>query len=85
AMVIAVLAILKAGCVYVPFDPASPPARFQAMIRIAGITGILTDELFANTAADLIAQAPTALTNVDIGINEDLSWPAVSVESRITS
>ena len=85
AMVIAVLAILKAGCVYVPFDPASPPARFQAMIRIAGITGILTDELFANTAADLIAQAPTALTHVHIGINEDLSWPAVSVESRITS
>ncbi|WP_370530076.1 AMP-binding protein, partial [Serratia sp. ME43] len=43
ARVIAMLAILKAGCVYVPFDPASPPARFQAMIRIAGITGIATD------------------------------------------
>lgn len=85
AMVIAMLAILKAGCVYVPFDPASPPARFQAMIRIAGITGIATDALFADTAAALIAQAPTSLAHVHVAISEDLSWPSTPVESRITS
>ncbi|MEL5457949.1 AMP-binding protein, partial [Serratia ureilytica] len=71
--------------VYVPFDPASPPARFQAMIRIAGITGIATDALFADTAAALIAQAPTSLAHVHVAISEDLSWPSTPVESRITS
>jgi non-ribosomal peptide synthetase component F len=70
-MAIAVLAILKAGCVYVPFDPASPPARLRDD-SYRRHHRHLDRRAFANTAADLIAQAPTALTHVYIGINADL-------------
>jgi amino acid adenylation domain-containing protein len=43
-MVIALLAIVKAGCAYVPIDPEYPAARIEFMIQDAGVPLILTQE-----------------------------------------
>ncbi|MFJ5633363.1 amino acid adenylation domain-containing protein [Streptomyces goshikiensis] len=43
-MVIALLAIVKAGCAYVPIDPEYPAARVEFMIQDAGVPLILTQE-----------------------------------------
>ncbi|MEV7080280.1 amino acid adenylation domain-containing protein [Streptomyces sp. NPDC093516] len=43
-MVVALLAIVKAGCAYVPIDPEYPAARIEFMIQDAGVPLILTQE-----------------------------------------
>lgn len=42
-LVSAILGILKAGCVFVPLDPAYPDDRIAAMIRTIGMKLIVTD------------------------------------------
>jgi amino acid adenylation domain-containing protein len=45
-LLVAVLAISKAGAAFVPIDPAHPPGRIAAMFEDAGVTTIVTtDEL----------------------------------------
>lgn len=41
-LIICLVAILKAGCVYVPMDPGHPPARLQFMIDDTGAPVVLT-------------------------------------------
>ncbi len=41
-MLVALLAILKAGAAYVPLDPAFPPARLQAMLDDSGARWVVT-------------------------------------------
>lgn len=41
--VVAILAILKAGCAYVPLDTTYPPERLQAMLADKTITVIISD------------------------------------------
>ncbi|WP_084628338.1 amino acid adenylation domain-containing protein [Amycolatopsis nigrescens] len=43
-LVVAVLAVLKAGSAYVPLDPAYPPARLHDMIRDSDPAVVLTQE-----------------------------------------
>lgn len=45
-MVVGILAILKAGHAYVPFDPSYPADRIQYMIRQSGIAEVLLQEKF---------------------------------------
>jgi len=47
-MIVALLAILKVGCAYVPLDPIYPAARLQYIIEDAGITHLLCHEATAN-------------------------------------
>ncbi|WP_225821758.1 non-ribosomal peptide synthetase [Streptomyces naphthomycinicus] len=42
-LVAALLAVLKTGAVYVPLDPALPPARLERMAEAAGASVVLTD------------------------------------------
>jgi amino acid adenylation domain-containing protein len=58
----AMLAILKAGGVYVPLDPTYPPARRDFMIEDAGVRTILTD---ASLRAELAAWWPGPSLAVD--------------------
>ncbi|HEY9604550.1 MAG TPA: amino acid adenylation domain-containing protein, partial [Allocoleopsis sp.] len=44
----AMLAVLKAGGVYVPLDPSYPPERLHFMLEDAGITVVLTQENWAD-------------------------------------
>lgn len=53
-LVVALLAIAKAGAVAVPLDPRSPAARMRAMLSGVGATLVLADE---NTAGHEIAEA----------------------------
>ena len=39
---VALLAVLKAGCAYVPLDPDFPPARIEHMIADSAIEILLT-------------------------------------------
>lgn len=41
-MTVALLAVLRAGCAYVPLDPSYPPDRISFMIEDAGIPVVLT-------------------------------------------
>ncbi|MBD0257036.1 MAG: amino acid adenylation domain-containing protein, partial [Cytophagales bacterium] len=44
-MVVAILAVLKAGGTYVPIDPAYPAERIAFMLADAGVRVLLTDQL----------------------------------------
>src|SRR5579859_318747 len=46
-MVIGIIAILKAGGVYVPLDPRYPEDRLQYMMQDAGVSLVLTTEEIA--------------------------------------
>lgn len=42
-LIIAIIGILKAGCVFVPLDPAHPAARLEAVVESVGLTYIIGD------------------------------------------
>ncbi|MDT9682324.1 amino acid adenylation domain-containing protein [Streptomyces sp. TRM76323] len=44
AIAVAVLGVLKAGCAYVPLDPAYPDERLAAMVRDSGARILLSDK-----------------------------------------
>lgn len=46
-MVVAILAVLKAGAAYVPLDPQSPVDRLVDVLQDSGITLVLTQQLLA--------------------------------------
>lgn len=50
-LLIGLLAILKAGAVYVPIDPSYPPERIRYLLRDSGVATVLTQ-------ADLLSQLP---------------------------
>ncbi|MCY1041447.1 amino acid adenylation domain-containing protein [Corallococcus sp. bb12-1] len=51
-MVVGLLGILKAGGVYVPLDPADPPARRRALLELSGASLILTQQRLAAPLRD---------------------------------
>ncbi|MFN3670807.1 MAG: amino acid adenylation domain-containing protein [Bosea sp. (in: a-proteobacteria)] len=61
--VVALLGVLKAGCVYLPLDPAYPPERLAAMIADAGAARVVAT---AETASALPAGVvPLRLDDAD--------------------
>ncbi len=42
-MLVALVAVLKAGCAYLPLDPKFPAARLQLILEDAHVGGVLTD------------------------------------------
>ena len=76
-MVIALLAIWKAGFAYVPLDPAHPQARLRYVLSDAGVSGVVS-----SLAAKL--ELPSDLAVVDLG-SERLaieSRPAVAPDAN---
>ena len=51
--VVAVLAILKSGAAYVPFDPLSPAARLSTLFRLASVRLLLVEPAHETLAAGL--------------------------------
>jgi non-ribosomal peptide synthetase component F/acyl carrier protein len=43
-MIVAIIGVLKAGCAYLPIDPAYPDERIEYMIKDSGASTILTQE-----------------------------------------
>ncbi|HEY6322318.1 MAG TPA: non-ribosomal peptide synthetase, partial [Thermoanaerobaculia bacterium] len=62
-MVIALLACLKAGCVFVPIDPRLPPARIEAMLAVARPAWLLAESSLLPLLERL---APAALAGVAV-------------------
>ncbi|WP_307893312.1 non-ribosomal peptide synthetase [Bacillus swezeyi] len=70
-MVIAILAVLKAGGAYLPIDPEYPEERIQYMLEDSGAVCLLTQEELSGQAASLSFTKETIL----------IECPAVSEES----
>jgi amino acid adenylation domain-containing protein len=60
AVLIALLAVWKAGCAYVPLDPAHPAARLRHMLADADIAAVLTDGEVSNVVL------PAGVTAIDV-------------------
>ncbi|WP_192579691.1 non-ribosomal peptide synthetase, partial [Micromonospora sp. AMSO31t] len=70
-LVVALLAVLRAGAAYVPLDPAYPPARVAFMAADSGVRLVLT-------RADLAGRFPDTAVPVDrLDPEEDGTDPAV--------
>ena len=85
-MIVAVLAVLKAGAAYVPLDPAYPTNRLSLMLEDSGVSLVLTRQnlrerlpefkgqaIALDTEADEIARQPVE----NLGLNvtpEDLAY-----------
>ncbi|OKL56548.1 hypothetical protein UA08_08048 [Talaromyces atroroseus] len=70
--VVAILAIFKAGAVYVPIDPAHPRGRIIEVINTVGIKAALASDLGAGNLAGLCETIVT--------VNDDLSFsPLVNI------
>ncbi|CAN5532120.1 hypothetical protein BH10ACI2_BH10ACI2_07020 [soil metagenome] len=52
-MIIAVVAVMKAGGAYLPMDPNYPAERLQFMVSEAGVKVLITQEAFRSSAAEL--------------------------------
>ena len=63
AMVVTLLAILKAGAAYVPLDPDYPSERLAFMLKDARPKAVVTTTLLAD--GDLLASAATPLVRLD--------------------
>ncbi|MGW5699208.1 AMP-binding protein, partial [Streptomyces asiaticus] len=60
-LVVALLAVVKAGGVYVPLDTRAPGDRLRSVLAEAGAEVLLTDRAWERTAADISAAARTLL------------------------
>lgn len=60
-MVVALLAVWKAGFAYVPLDPTHPSARLRYILSNAGVSGLVTGGLSSEPTV------PGAVTVVDLG------------------
>jgi amino acid adenylation domain-containing protein len=68
-MVIGMLGILKAGCVYVPLDPAYPEARLSYIMEDTQLQLVLTQERLVSNLPDVRLRT----------ICLDTSWPSIAV------
>jgi amino acid adenylation domain-containing protein len=73
----ALLGVLKAGAIYVPFDPSHPTSRLQWMAEDADVACILVDEIGAKRTAEL----PLGIVSLSIpeALNGFYPAPHVSV------
>ena len=67
-LVVALLAVWKAGAAYVPLDPAHPQERLAWIVADTGASVVLTDEKFADGVAEIGAR-PVRL---------DADWPEIA-------
>ena len=70
--IVGILATLKAGAAYVPFDPGQPKARVDFMLEDAGVNVILTEKAFAE-------RFDTSRWHV---INLDTGWELIAAETE---
>jgi amino acid adenylation domain-containing protein len=69
-LVVALLAILKAGAAYVPLDPAFPASRLAHMVADAALKAVLTD-----------ADSESVLPETDaLMLRLDSDWPAIAAQ-----
>jgi amino acid adenylation domain-containing protein len=81
-MLVALLATMKAGCAYVPLDPAHPAARLRHILTDAAVTAVIVD----GSADPQLAPAGTAVINLQSEAREiagnAATAPAVPVSAQ---
>lgn len=78
ALVVALLAVLKAGAAYVPVDPAYPAERLAYLLADSGVRLLLTDATSGAGMAQAAAVPCLDLDALDLGVEADHN-PAVRV------
>lgn len=77
---IALYGILKAGAVYVPIDPASPPSRVQFLVRDCGIKVLVSD----GAKIKFLENNEIEGLNFVLGGDEKKGWGSTEVVSWTT-
>ncbi len=73
----AVLAILKCGAAYVPFEPGTPPLRLVHIAKLAQPVAVLTDATLAQVCPEIFAAGTQAIvlgTSFNVPTDVHLSW-----------
>lgn len=85
-MIIAMLAVMKAGAAYVPIAPDAPTERVSHIINDTQMTVILTNQAYINTLSQLVDTDSVVLLGIDreevikaLGSMPDKNLPAVGV------
>lgn len=81
-MIVALLAILKAGCAYVPLDPSYPASRLQYAVEDAGIEWIICHEATARGLQ--LAKQQIQLLNLDGAADEIAAQPTTEPSSAVS-
>ncbi|HEY3839252.1 MAG TPA: amino acid adenylation domain-containing protein [Bryobacteraceae bacterium] len=79
-LVVAELAIMRAGAAFLPIDPAYPSGRIEFILSEARVTTIVTDQLYL----DRIPPAQfriVNLSNLTSGDSAEISWPVVAPDA----
>jgi amino acid adenylation domain-containing protein len=78
-LVVALLAVLKAGGVYVPLEPSLPSERLAYMAEDAGLRAVVTSAGLADRVP------PGAAVRVDVDAEEVAAAPAGAPRSRVSA
>jgi amino acid adenylation domain-containing protein len=81
SLVVAVLAVLKAGGAYLPLDPANPEARLRFMVTDAGASVLVTAEGPPVDLTDLF----TTVVHLDEEVDPLLALPDKAPDVRVTA
>jgi Non-ribosomal peptide synthetase modules and related proteins len=81
-IVIALLAIWKAGAAYVPLDPDHPQHRMSEMVGEAGVSMVLTQESLADQVGAAGARAIVLEPDLALVSGQVDSAPAVQVTAQ---
>ncbi|MCG7549005.1 non-ribosomal peptide synthetase [Pseudoalteromonas sp. Of7M-16] len=83
-MTVTLLAVLRAGCAYVPVDPKLPAARMQYIMQDSGASGLITSDGLVRELANLsdsVAQSPLTLFSV----SDSANWPETASQEGLPS
>jgi len=79
ALVVAILAVVKAGAAYVPMDPEYPEQRLQHMAEDAGLKLIISQ----NNVATIVQALPVTAVNLDTVSNEIARLPTTAPDVQV--
>ncbi|WP_414945499.1 amino acid adenylation domain-containing protein, partial [Amycolatopsis sp. cmx-11-32] len=80
-VVVAFLAVLKAGGVYLPLDPSWPVARMRAIVRDAGARSVVVNEATAGHEFARTTDLPRISADLDGDADDGVVLPPVSPSS----
>ncbi|MEV4874777.1 amino acid adenylation domain-containing protein [Streptomyces cyaneofuscatus] len=81
SIAVAVLGVLKAGCAYVPLDPAYPDERLAAMVRGSGARVLLTEKALLDRIPLEDGTRALLLEDALSAVEEDAPAPAIGPDT----